>query len=93
MRHIHHYLKKEIETHLFDYTTLISLGVLYLVSIFLLQDKRSYQIIATFVFSSLYVVWGILHHSSNKSLHHDNVLEYIFIAVIMIILLQIIIFK
>ena len=93
MKHSLHYVKKEVGNHSFDYIVLISLSILYLSSLFIFRDVKSYQLLSTVIFAVLYVFWGMIHHHYDKTIHHDNVLEYIFIAILAIIILQIALFK
>lgn len=78
------------ENHLFDYLLLATAGVFFLLLFSLLKGNRIGQYIVMVFFSLVYVVWAIIHHAKHKTLHLKIVVEYIFIAALGILLLEII---
>lgn len=51
------------------------------------SGNRNLQIITGIVIAVSYVVWGIIHHAMDKSLHRNIVIEYVLISAIAIIVL------
>lgn len=70
--------------HHFILTMIIILGlcVFYLVSYSKLK-----QFATGVTMACLYVVWGITHHKLDGNLHLKNVIEYLFIAILSIVIL------
>ena len=91
MSHLLKNIKKELDRHLFDYLILITAGIFFLVSLSLFRGEKLSEFIVLFVFILFYVVWGIYHHLTDKSLHLKTVLEYILIAFIIVYFLKILI--
>ncbi len=87
-RSITHKIHEDIQHHLFEYLLLVTSGVLYttFLSIFKAQPTKQYIVTALFVL--YYVLWGIIHHTRDQSLHLKTILEYIAIGAIALILLR-----
>lgn len=80
-------LKKELKSSTLDYLLLFTGSVLFLLFLQLFQGQRVLSFLVILVFVSLYVFWGILHHSAEKTLNLKSVLEYIFIGLTILLLL------
>ncbi len=80
-------VRRELRGSLLDYLLLLSGSVIFLLFLQLFQGQRlmSFAVIIIFVF--LYVFWGVLHHSSDKSLNAKSVIEYILIGITILLLL------
>lgn len=91
-RSLSHKIHQDLSSHLFEYLLLILSGVLFLtfLAIFRAQPTKQYIVTALFVF--YYIVWGIVHHTRDQSLHLKIVLEYIAIGAIAMMLLRSLLF-
>ena len=91
MKHLLKNIKKELNQHLFDYLILITAGISFLVSLNLFKGEKLSEFVILLVFIIFYIIWGVYHHLTNKSLHLKTVLEYILIAFIIVYFLKILI--
>lgn len=73
-------LKNELGTHFVDYLTLITATVFFLLFLKYFQGERNASYLTVLSFSAFYIVWGIVHHVKDDSIHLKNVLEYILIS-------------
>lgn len=87
-----HKVHADIRSHFFEYLLLVTSGVLFLtfLAIFRAQPTKQYIVTALFVF--YYIVWGIIHHTRDQSLHLKIVLEYIAMGAIALMLLRSLLF-
>ncbi len=83
-------LKVELRSSLMDYLLLLSGSVLFLLFLQLFQGQRMMSFLVILIFVLLYVFWGILHHSAEKTLNLKIVIEYIFIGVTILLLLTVV---
>lgn len=83
-------LKKELKSSLLDYLLLLTGSILFLVFLQLFQGQRIMSFIVIFAFVSLYILWGILHHSAEKTLNLKIVIEYVFIGLTILLLLTVV---
>lgn len=83
-------LKKEFKSSLLDYLLLFTGSILFLLFLQLFQGQRLSSFLVILVFVSLYVFWGILHHSAEKTLNIKSVIEYIFIGLTILLLLTVV---
>lgn len=90
MKHLAHYLKKELKNSAFDYLLLITAGVFFLIAINIFRGERLFEFIILLTFSSFYIIWGVYHHLIDDTLHLKNVIEYILIGFTILFLLKII---
>lgn len=74
-------MKKPLR-HVFDYLILSFLmaGAVFLTLLF--NGNRPFQMITIISTSLLYVIWGILHHQKEGTLHSKVVLEYLLYVVL-----------
>jgi len=89
--HMRKALKTELGTHNVDYLVLITATVFFLLFLKFFQGERNYSYLTVLTFSAFYVVWGIIHHMRDDSVHLKNVLEYILIS-FGVLLLMIVLF-
>ncbi len=73
-------LKIELKEHWVDYLLFGAISILVLVLLVEYNHNRSAQIILLFMYAVSYILWGIMHHAKEKTLHHKVTLEYILIA-------------
>jgi len=89
--HMRKALKTELGTHNVDYLVLITATVFFLLFLKFFQGERNHSYLTVLTFSAFYVVWGIIHHMRDDSVHLKNVLEYILIS-FGVLLLMIVLF-
>lgn len=73
-------LRSELGTHHIDYLVLITTAVCFLLFLKFFQGERNASYLTVLSFSAFYIVWGIVHHVRDDSIHLKNVLEYILIS-------------
>jgi len=91
-KHIAGHVRKELETHTFDYLLLITGGVFFLFLANYFKGERYMEFIFVAFFALFYIIWGIYHHIMEETLHLKTVVEYILIAFTLIFMMKIIIF-
>jgi hypothetical protein len=74
-------MKKPLRS-IVDYLFLTLIVSIAIILTLYFNGNRSYQQIIIISLSALYVVWGILHHAKEKTLHPKVVLEYILFALL-----------
>ncbi len=79
-------MHKELHAHFLDYLVLITGGVFFLLLLKTLSADKTSMFIVILLFTSFYIVWGVYHHTSTKTLHMKNVVEYILIGFIVLFL-------
>ncbi len=87
--HLRKALKSELGTHHIDYLVLITATVFFLLFLKFFQGERNASYLTVFIFSSFYIVWGIIHHMRDDSVHLKNVLEYILISFGVLLLMMV----
>ena len=80
MKHMRKALKTELGTHHVDYLVLIIATVFFLLFLKFFQGERNASYLTVLIFSAFYILWGIIHHMRDDSVHLKNVLEYILIS-------------
>lgn len=83
-------LEKEFKSSSLDYLLLFTGSILFLLFLQLFQGQRILSFLVILIFVSLYILWGILHHSAEKTLNLKSVLEYIFIGLTILLLLTVV---
>jgi len=63
--------------HIFDYLVLIFFMSLSVVLMLIFNGNRPFQYITVIGMSLIYVVWGIIHHQKEDSLHSKITMEYV----------------
>lgn len=81
-------LEFDITHHLVEYGLLVFSAVCYLIFLSLFKGEHNKQLAITFFFVLYYIVWGIVHHARDQSLHLKVVLEYILIGALAMLLLR-----
>lgn len=87
-RTLKHKLYEDIKHHILEYGLLTVSAILYLIFLTILKSQPQKQFIATTIFVLYYIVWGIIHHTRDQSLHLKIVLEYIAIGALALIILR-----
>lgn len=82
-------LKKKAGTF-FDYLVLITASIFFLLFLKAFQGEKLISFLVLFAFVSFYILWGIVHHLREETLHMKNVLEYILIGFCVLILLTVV---
>jgi hypothetical protein len=77
IKHIHRELW---HTHLFDYTYIVIVSVIYVLAMRLFTGYRSMQLFVILAFVLMYIVWGIYHHIITKTFRLRILLEYLLIG-------------
>lgn len=80
---------RNIKKHVFEYLLLATVGVFFLFLLTLFGGDRVRQFVFMAFFTGFYILWGIIHHKVNKTLHFKIVLEYILIGALGLFLLEI----
>lgn len=83
------HLKDEVLKHLSEYLFLLTGGVFFLFLLSLFQGSRVSQFFVLTFFVLFYLIWGVVHHLIEKTLHFKIVLEYILIGAIAFFILEI----
>ncbi len=81
-------LEGDILHHMFEYFLLLLSGICFLFFFSLFKGHHEKQFIVSIVFISYYILWGIIHHARDQSLHLKVVLEYILIGALALLLLR-----
>ena len=84
-------LHKELKKHFLDYLLLIIVGIFTIICLLLFRGERSVQFGFIIVYAIFYILWAMYHHLLNGSLRLKNMLEYILIALIIVLSIKIII--
>lgn len=74
--------------HITEYILLVLTAMIYVALMSALRGDHTKQYIITGCFVVYYIVWGIIHHSRDQSLHLKVVLEYILIGALALLLLR-----
>jgi hypothetical protein len=78
--HMRKAIKSELGTHYVDYLVLITATVFFLLFLKFFQGERNASYLTVLAFSAFYIIWGMVHHIRDDSVHLKNVLEYILIG-------------
>jgi hypothetical protein len=91
-RSIAHKVQEDVQEHIFEYLLLITSAALYITFLAVFKAQPTKQYIVTALFVLYYVVWGVIHHTRDQSLHLKIILEYIAIGALALILLRSLLF-
>lgn len=80
--------KSEISSHALEYLILLTTAILFIALLSIFRGEHTKQFIVVMLFTLYYVVWGVIHHAHDQTLSLKIVLEYIFIGVLALLLLQ-----
>lgn len=86
-------MDKNHHFHIIHYLVLIVILGLALVLFFLGEGNHQYQFKIAIFTSTLYFIWGVIHHRLEGDLHPAIMVEYLLIALLAIILLKGAIFR
>lgn len=87
MRKLKKTIYKKISKYGLQYLVLITGYIALLILISLLRGYRTAQYTVLIIGILFYITWGIIHHSSEKTLKIDTVIEYILIGGVILFLL------
>lgn len=73
-------MDNRINEHLLYYASLIMILGLGFYFVYSSAPDRQLQLMGVFVTSSIYAIWGIMHHAINHSLVAKIMVEYVLIA-------------
>ncbi len=65
-----------------DYLFLSFIVSAAIIGVLIFNGNKNYQIITVFTLSLSYVIWGLLHHQKEGTLHPKIIAEYIAYAVL-----------
>jgi len=74
--------------HMLEYLFLVTSVIIFLVFLSIFRGEHIKQFIVLTVFVIYYVLWGIVHHARDQSLHLKIVLEYIIIGALAFVILR-----
>jgi len=70
--------------HMLEYLFLVTSVIIFLVFLSIFRGEHIKQFIVLTVFVIYYVLWGIVHHARDQSLHLKIVLEYILVSLVIL---------
>ena len=70
---------------LYRHIFLILILAIGVVSIYIFQGNPQRQMQVAVIISSLYFIWGIIHHSQEGDLHAKIVVEYLLVALLFLV--------
>ncbi len=80
MKHLKLALKSELASNSIDYLVLITATIFFLMFLKFFQGERFASYVVVLTFASFYIIWGVIHHIRDDTIHLKNVLEYILIS-------------
>jgi len=86
MKHALSSIRRELLHHGFDYLILFISGCFFLAFLQSSQGDRFLGFVGILMFASSYIIWGLYHHGTQKTLHIKNLVEYILIGFTIIFL-------
>lgn len=86
-------IKIELRKHFVDYLLLVVAGLFTVLCLTLFKGEQSTQFMFIIGYGVFYLLWAWLHHSLEKTLKVKNMLEYVLIALIIVISIRIIILQ
>ena len=81
-------MKNELQKHPAEYTILTGFGLIALIAFILIKNPTMRFAILVFAIG-YYLMWALVHHIHTKTLTLRVVLEYVLIALIALVALQI----
>ena len=72
--------ENDIKHHVFEYLLLVTSAILFIVFLSIFKGQHSKQFIIAGLFILYYVIWALIHHARDQSLHLKIVLEYVVIG-------------
>ena len=77
-----HNIMIDMKHHPVEYGALLIAGTTFLLTMHILKGHTFSMVIAAGIFTIFYVVWGIIHHKKDQTLHLKIVLEYVGVGAI-----------
>ena len=74
--------ENDIKHHIFEYLLLITSAIFFIIFLSIFRGQHSKQFVIAGLFILYYVIWALLHHARDQSLHLKIVLEYVVIGVL-----------
>lgn len=81
-------IKADLKRHGLEYALFLTSSVIFIAFLSLFKGQHTKQFFISMIFIAYYVLWGIIHHMRDQSLHLKIVLEYIIIGGLALFLLQ-----
>ncbi len=78
-----------MKPHVFHFVVLFAILVLGVMSFFVVAGNTGLQFLVGVITAIAYVLWGLFHHTVAGDLHKKIVIEYILIAAIAVLLLEV----
>lgn len=78
---------EDVKNHLLHYAILITILVIGFGSIGLFSSNKQTQLVLCVLTSSVYVLWGIIHHYMEDDINVKIVMEYFFVAFLSVVIL------
>lgn len=72
--------ENDIKHHVFEYLLLVTSGIFFIVFLAIFRGQHSKQFIIASLFILYYILWALIHHARDQSLHLKIVLEYLIIG-------------
>jgi hypothetical protein len=86
-------MTKDLQEHIFQYLLLATVAVFFIVLLSLAQGDKTAQFFIILLFTFFYILWGIIHHITDRTLHLKIVIEYILIGATAFFLFQLLLIK
>lgn len=86
-------MDKNNHFHIIHYLVLVVILGLAVVLFFLAAGNHQYQFKIAIITSTLYFIWGVIHHRLEGDLHPRIMVEYLLVALLAVILLKGAIFR
>ena len=80
MKYLRAALKSEVGKNSADYLVLVTATIFFLLFLQFFQGERFASYATILTFASFYIIWGVVHHVRDDTIHLKNVLEYILIS-------------
>lgn len=78
---------KKLSYDFWHHLILMAVLSLALFVFWLVSYSHILQFVVGIIAALLYVVWGLLHHYLDGDLHSKNMIEYVFIAILAVVIL------
>ena len=75
---------KQSIVHFLVLIAILTIGVLTFISV---RPNTSMQLLVGVITAVTYVIWGLIHHATQKDLHQKIVVEYLLVGAIAIVVL------
>ena len=86
MEQFYSHMKTRV-TSITDYLVLFTCSIFFLLFLKMFQGEKVLSFLVLLTFVSFYILWGIVHHMREKTLHLKNVIEYTLIGFAILVVL------